>query len=159
MPKKRKDGWYVVQMLLRESEYNETFEPERVESGLSESSLMRVKFGLPALKDGVKARGKGARKKGGSTRASASLESAAPRRSDGAGNGAALPFVAHRDGDEQAVAEAPTAPLVEAGAGQPYAHTQDGRAEHDIVGVETPIDAPAAPGESVEIKIDLDFLK
>lgn len=94
---RKSEGIYIVQMILHEDEYTDVFTPIREESGLSESSFLRVRCELPALKPrGIPGKKKKRKKSAPVNRA---------KRASGLtkDNESTLPFVGHREDAEETV--------------------------------------------------------
>jgi hypothetical protein len=148
----RKDGYVIVQMVLHKDEFVGTFEPARKVEGLTESSFLRVRCGLPVLqvgrkKDGEKSGEKRGKRAGRGAARSSRKRAATSTRQPGPAAGLGVPFAGHR--------EEPPEPAAAAGSTDGTARPEEFEELVDESGLE-----PGAPAESsrvdgTEIKIEL----
>lgn len=149
---KRKDGFYVVQVLFRAEEYEGEFKRQLKASGLTESSFLRVGRGFPSLKE--KSKGSAKKRRGSAKRARAGTEGKGAAASPAAAatkSPAGVPFVGHRE-EEPPAAPEPAAEPAAAIEERPSVRVEELIDESGIEGLEPAAEEREGGGE-VEIEL------
>jgi hypothetical protein len=148
----RRDGYVIVQMVLHKSEFVGSFEPARKGEGLTESSFLRARCGLPVLQVGRKKGGeKGGEERGkrAGRRTARSGQKRAPTSSSQPelATGLGVPFVGHHEELPEPAAAAGSTD----GAARPEEFEE--LVDESGLGADTPAESNGHGDENFEIEL------